>query len=164
MKTLTFQNGDKMPILGLGTWQSQPGEVYTAVREAIRAGYRHIDCAAIYGNEVEIGQALRDAMAEGQVTRPELWITSKLWNNAHGRNNVEPALKKTLGDLGLDFLDLYLIHWPIPLKPEVSLPSSGADFLPLQESPLHLTWAGMEEAVPAWNLRYPQIGQADSIA
>lgn len=139
-----FKNGDQLPLLGLGTWKSDPGQVYAAVREAIRIGYRHIDCAAAYANEAEVGQALSDAVKAGEVTRRELWITSKLWCNAHGREHVAPALEKTLTDLQLDYLDLYLIHWPIPLKPGVSFPSSAADFMPLAQAPLHATWSGME--------------------
>ena len=154
MKKLAFLNGDPMPILGLGTWKSEPGRVYAAVREAIRVGYRHIDCAMLYGNEAEIGNALRDAMKGGQVTRKELWITSKLWGNSHGRDNVEGALKKSLHDLGLDYLDLYLIHWPIPLKPSAVLPSSAADFEPPAEVPIRSTWEGMEAAVSAGLTRH----------
>lgn len=154
MKALGFLNGDQMPILGLGTWKSEPGEVYAAVREAIRIGYRHIDCARAYGNEAEIGNALRDAINQGQVTRDELWITSKLWNNAHGRENVEGALKKTLQDLDLAYLDLYLIHWPIPIKPGVDFPSSVADFFLPTEVPLQSTWEGMEAAVNAGLTRH----------
>ncbi len=147
MKTLKFSNGDQMPILGLGTWKSAPGEVYAAVREAIRIGYRHIDCALVYGNEPEIGHALRDAIDEGQVTRKELWITSKLWNNSHGRDNIPAAIGKSLQDLGLAYLDLYLIHWPIPLRPGSVFPTTAADFLPPAEAPIQSTWEGMEAAV-----------------
>ena len=154
MKTLAFRNGDQMPILGLGTWKSEPGAVYAAVREAIRIGYRHIDCAAAYGNEAEIGNAIRDAGREGEVTRKELWITSKLWNNAHGQEHVEGALKKTLQDLGLDFLDLYLVHWPVALKPGTMFPTSPADFASPAEAPIHLTWAAMEAAVSAGLTRH----------
>lgn len=154
MKALGFLNGNQMPILGLGTWKSEPGEVYVAVREAIRIGYRHIDCAAAYGNEVEIGNALRDAIHAGEVTRDELWITSKLWNNAHGRENVEGALKKTLQDLDLAYLDLYLIHWPIPIKPGVDFPSSVEEFFLPAEVPLQSTWEGMEDAVSAGLTRH----------
>jgi alcohol dehydrogenase (NADP+) len=143
-----------MPILGLGTWKSEPGQAYNAVREAIHIGYRHIDCATFYGNEVEIGNAIRDVIDEGQVTRKELWITSKLWGNAHGRNNVEGALKKTLQDLGLDYLNLYLIHWPIPLKPSAVFPSSAADFELPAEVPIQSTWEGMEAAVSAGLTRH----------
>lgn len=80
-----------MPILGLGTWKSAPGEICGAVREAIRIGSQHIACATIHGNEVEIGNALRDAIDEGQVERGGLWIPSKLWCNARGRENVAGA-------------------------------------------------------------------------
>ncbi|MCE9550794.1 MAG: aldo/keto reductase [Betaproteobacteria bacterium] len=154
MKTLSFLNGDQMPILGLGTWKSKPGEVYAAMKEAIRIGYRHIDCAMIYGNEVEIGNAIRDAINEGQVTRKALWVTSKLWGNALGRDNVAGALKKTLQDLGLDYLDLYLIHWPIPLKPSAVFPSSAADFESPAEVPIQSTWEGMEAAVKSGLTRH----------
>lgn len=147
MKMLTFSNGDTMPILGLGTWKSSPGEVYGAVKEAITAGYRHIDCAAIYGNEAEVGQALADAFAAGTVTRDQLWITSKLWNNAHAPEDVEPALRKTLADLQLDYLDLYLMHWPIAFQKGVQYHSSAADFRSLEELPISTTWEAMETMV-----------------
>ena len=78
MKTLSFKNGDQLPILGLGTWKSKPGEVRKAVFWAIEAGYRHLDCAAIYQNEREVGQGIADALAAGLVTRPELFLPSKL--------------------------------------------------------------------------------------
>lgn len=146
MKTLAFANGDQMPILGLGTWKSQPGEVHAAVREAIRIGYRHIDCAAIYGNETEVGNAIREAIADGEVKREQLWITSKLWNTFHGRGAVEGALRKTLADLQLAYLDLYLIHWPVPLKPGVHFPGSGADIVPPAQAGHADTWAGLEAA------------------
>lgn len=145
MQTLTFANNDQMPILGLGTWKAAPGEVGAAVREAIRLGYRHIDCAAIYANEAEIGEALDEALQAGEVTRKELWITSKLWNNAHAREQVPQALQATLRDLRLDSLDLYLVHWPVALQPDVVFPNRGDQFLSLDEMPLTETWAGMED-------------------
>jgi alcohol dehydrogenase (NADP+) len=151
MKALALRNGDKMPILGLGTWKSEPGQVYEAVREAIRIGYRHIDCASLYGNQTEIGNAIRDAGKAGEVTRKELWLTSKLWGNDQGRENVEPALKKTLQELGVDYLDMYQVHWPIPLKPGVMFPSSAADYADI---PIAATWAGMEAAVGAGLTRH----------
>jgi alcohol dehydrogenase (NADP+) len=144
MKFLTFQNNDKMPALGLGTWKSEPGEVYQAVRTAIKAGYRHIDCAYIYMNEKEIGQAFADAFSEGDVKRSELWVTSKLWNNSHDTEAVVPALQNTLKDLQLDYLDLYLVHWPIALKSHVIYPNGGEDFIPLDQLPVAQTWIGME--------------------
>jgi alcohol dehydrogenase (NADP+) len=99
MKTLPFANGDRMPMLGLGTWKSAPGDVYRAVREALRIGYRHIDCAPIYGNETKIGRVPRDAFREGVVRREQLWITTKLWNDCHAPEDVAPALARTLADL-----------------------------------------------------------------
>ncbi len=147
MQSLTFSNNDKMPILGLGTWKAEPGEVGKAVQEAIKIGYRHIDCAAIYGNEAEIGKALEEVMQAGIVTRNQLWITSKLWNNAHARQEVPVALKKTLADLRLDYLDLYLVHWPVATRPEVVFPRKADDFLSLAERPLLDTWSGMEDCV-----------------
>ncbi len=147
MKTYELANKDQMPALGLGTWKSKPGGVYDAVRHAIRTGYRHIDCAAAYGNEAEIGKAFVDAFREGDVSRDELWITSKLWNNAHLKEDVRPALEQTLRDLNLDYLDLYLMHWPIALKPGVGFPASGNDFLFPEEIPVAVTWAAMEQCV-----------------
>jgi len=154
MKTLAFSNGDQMPIVGLGTWKAAPGLVYGAVREAIRLGYRHIDCAMVYGNEVEVGNAIRDAIQDREVMREELWVTSKLWCNSHGRENVEPALRKSLHDLGLAYLDLYLIHWPIPLKPDAAFPRSAADFESPEAVPIASTWQGMEAAVTAGLTRH----------
>jgi len=144
MDTFIFRNGDEMPALGLGTWKSSPGEAYDAVRKAIKIGYRHIDCAAFYGNEPEIGQAFVDVFDSGDVKREDLWVTSKLWNNAHLKKDVRPALEKTLKDLQVDYLDLYLIHWPVALKPGVQFPSSANDFLSLDDAPTAATWEAME--------------------
>lgn len=144
MKYLNFRNGDKMPAIGLGTWKSEPGVVYKAVREAIGIGYRHFDCAHIYGNEAEIGSALTDAINAGDVKRDDLWITSKLWNNSHRKDQVEPALKVTLRNLQLDYLDLYLIHWPVALQEGIGFPAKPDDFVPIEKIPLTETWAGME--------------------
>lgn len=147
MKTLQFRNGDQMPAIGLGTWKSAPGEVYDAIRKALKHGYRHFDCAAIYQNEAEIGQAFKDAFEAGEVERADLWITSKLWNNAHLTGDVIPALQKTLSDLQLEYLDLYLIHWPVAHQPNVMLPRERNGFLTLEEAPIADTWTQMEQAV-----------------
>ncbi|MEJ2523588.1 MAG: aldo/keto reductase [Gammaproteobacteria bacterium] len=147
MQTLELSGGYRMPALGLGTWKADPGVVGEAVREAVRIGYRHFDCAPVYGNEREVGLALSAAIAAGEVRREELWITSKLWNDCHGRDNVLPALGRTLNDLKLDYLDLFLVHWPLPQRPGVSFPAEPRDFLDPAEAPLADTWAGMEDAV-----------------
>jgi len=162
MRTVAFANGDQMPLLGLGTWKSDPGQVYEAVREAIRLGYRHIDCASVYGNEPEVGQAIRAAIDAGEVSREQLWITSKLWSNAHGRVNVEPALRRTLADLQLDWLDLYLIHWPVPIRPGVAFPSSAEDLLPPADDLIHATWEGMEAALEAGLTRHIGVSNFSS--
>lgn len=138
-----------IPAIGLGTWKSSPGDVYKAVRSAIHLGYRHIDCAYIYGNEAEIGDALHDAIADGEITRPELFITSKLWNTFHQPEDVEPALMTSLKDLRLEYLDLYLMHWPVAADPSGSLVS-------LDEMPLTDTWQAMETCVDKGLVR--QIG------
>lgn len=146
MKHITLNNGLDVPAIGLGTWKSAPGEVGKAVKEAIRLGYRHIDCAAIYGNEKEIGEALKQVFDEGLVRREDLWITSKLWNNAHQKDRVIGALEQTLSDLQLSYLDLYLIHWPVAFKPDVMNATKPEDFLSLQEVPINETWKMMEMA------------------
>jgi alcohol dehydrogenase (NADP+) len=152
MKELKFKNGDTFPALGLGTWAAaKQGDIYRAVIEAVLAGYRHFDCAAIYGNQVEIGEALSAAISEGLVRREELWITSKLWSNGHGRENVLPHLSQTLKELHLDYLDLYLIHWPVAM---VQDPTRG-DYLPEPGViPLADTWQGMKDVLKVGDVRH----------
>ncbi|EKV58270.1 aldo/keto reductase [Brachyspira hampsonii] len=107
--TFTLSNGYKIPCIGFGTWQAPDGETaVNAVKEAIKLGYKHIDTAAIYGNEKSIGKAIK----ESGINREELFITSKVWNKDRGYKTTLAAFEKTLNDLSLDYLDLYLIHWP----------------------------------------------------
>ncbi|MEO9806612.1 MAG: aldo/keto reductase [Reichenbachiella sp.] len=147
MKSYAMSNGDQMPALGLGTWKSEPGDVYKAVRSALSVGYRHFDCAYIYQNEQEIGAALHDAIMTGEVNREELWITSKLWNTHHGLSDVRECLQITLKALQLEYLDLYLIHWPVAQQKDVIFPEDGSGLISLSEITLEETWRGMEEVL-----------------
>ncbi|XP_065069696.1 aldo-keto reductase family 1 member A1-A-like isoform X1 [Rhopilema esculentum] len=149
-QNLKLFNGDEIPALGLGTWKSKPEQTEAAVAAAIDFGYRHIDCAWLYGNEKEVGHALNQKIRKGGLKREDLFITSKLWNTKHGAEDVMPALKTSLELLGLEYLDLYLIHWPIGLK-------AGDNPFPKDEhghllySDVHYleTWEALEKCVDA---------------
>lgn len=146
MKYVKLNTDAKMPLIGLGTWKSGAGEVYSAVRWALKLGYTHFDCASIYGNQAEIGQAFHDAFTEDNLKREDLFITSKLWNDSHAPEDVLPALKQTLHDLQCEYLDLWLMHWPIAQRKNTDTPASDTDMIPLSDLPLEVTWAEMEKA------------------
>lgn len=111
MKNIVLQNGVNMPVIGFGTWKAPKDEITCeAVKTAIECGYRHIDAAAIYGNEKFVGKGIK----ESNVKREELFVTSKLWNSVRGYEETINAFNKSLEDLGIEYLDLYLIHWPVP--------------------------------------------------
>lgn len=142
----TLNTGYKMPIIAYGTFRSAAGECGEAVLNAIRAGYRHFDCAHVYGNEKEIGKALKQAFDEGLVKREDLFITSKLWNSDQHVEIVPKACENTLKNLQLDYLDLYLIHFPVCWKHTgIETPSWGAS--ELGDTPLIDTWRAMEGLV-----------------
>ncbi len=162
--TLAVGDDGQMPVIGLGLWKIDRDTVADAVVEAIRAGYRHLDSACDYGNEKEVGEGIRRAIEEGLCTREELWVTSKLWNTYHHPDHVIMAMDQTLEDLGLDYLDLYLIHFPIALEfvpfetrypPEwVHDPSDEVPMLKPASVPLQDTWRAMETLVDSGLARH----------
>lgn len=165
MDTLAVAN-EKMPSIGLGLWKIPGEQVPDLIVEAVKCGYRHLDSAADYGNEEAVGNGIRQVLDAGLCRREDLWVTSKLWNTYHRPEHVRPACEKTLRDLGLEYLDLYLIHFPIALQfvdfdtryppewfhdPAARNPAMKIDPVPLQD-----TWRGMEELVEAGLVK--QIG------
>lgn len=162
-RELVLNTGDRLPVVGLGLWKMPEDKVPDLVCEAIRVGYRHLDSACDYGNEAAVGRGIRQAFETGLCRREDLWVTSKLWNTYHRREHVRPAVERTLADLGIDQLDLYLIHFPIALEyvpferryppgwffdPDVSEPRMRPVRVPLRE-----TWGAMEELVEAGLVR-----------
>ena len=149
--------GQLMPAVGLGLWKLDLDEVADTVYNAIKTGYRHLDSAADYGNEKQVGEGIARAIADGLCRREDLWITSKLWNTFHRQEHVQAACKKSLTDLGIEYFDLYLIHFPISLKyvdfndrypPEwIFNPGDEHPAMELDAVPLSETWGAMEGLV-----------------
>ncbi|KAI8442401.1 hypothetical protein MSG28_005917 [Choristoneura fumiferana] len=135
---IQLSNGQTMPVVGLGTYarKAEPGQYRQAVESAIEIGYRHIDTASSYNNEVEVGEGIANAIKRGLVTREDLFVTTKLWNDNHAEAAVVPALRASLARLGLEYVDLYFVHWPVSV--DASGQDTGIDF--------RETWRGMEEA------------------
>ena len=154
---MTIDNSiqSQIPEVGLGLWKIDRPQTAEVVCNAIEIGYRHLDSAADYGNEIEAGQGIADAISKGLCSREELWVSSKLWNTFHRPEHVRAACEKSLSDLKLDYLDLYLIHFPISLKyvdiesrypPEwIYEPESAKPTMEIDPVPLFETWKAMEE-------------------
>lgn len=153
----------EMPILGLGLWKADKGQTEITVYEALKLGYRHLDGACDYGNEKEVGAAIKRAISEGICEREHLWITSKLWNTYHRKEHVPLACQKTLDDLGLDYLDLYLVHFPISLQfvpfeerypPEWTDGPGNVGQMVIDPVPYRETWEAMEALKASGKVRH----------
>ena len=139
----TLTNGVTIPCIGFGTWQSEDGdEAYNAVKTALQSGYRHIDTATAYGNEKSVGAAIKDFCKESNVRREDIFLTTKLWNDDHGYEETKAAIKKSLSLLGVSYIDLYLIHWPNPIK-----------YRDCWQRANEHSWKAMEEAYEAGKIR-----------
>ncbi|KAL4941648.1 hypothetical protein BDV06DRAFT_235971 [Aspergillus oleicola] len=151
-RTFKLNTGYEIPAVGLGTWQSKPNEVKEAVEAALKIGYRHIDAAAVYGNEREVGNGIK---ASG-VQREEIFLTSKLWNTHHEPQHVEEAVDKSLSDLQTDYLDLYLIHWPVAFRHSTTTiqpVDEKTGLIDVVNVPIKDTWATLEALVAKGKLR-----------
>ncbi|KAM3719149.1 Aldo-keto reductase family 1 member [Dirofilaria immitis] len=150
-----LNSGHYIPYVGLGTWLSQPGQVGNAVKIALNNGYRHIDCAHVYQNQVEVGKALSEAFEKGNVKRDDIFVTSKIWNTFHSYEMAKKSIDMLLNELRLHYLDLCLIHWPqgyeesgelFPKRPDSEkFKYSNIDYLD--------TWRAMEEYVRLGKIR-----------
>lgn len=163
MNSIELNTGRSIPTVGIGFWKIDRPITAEVVVEAIKAGYRHLDCACDYGNEQQVGEGIQQAISAGLCTRDDLWVTSKLWNTYHRAEHVRQAVERSLADLQLEYLDLYLIHFPIASKfvpfeeryppewlfdPNAAEPKIEVDNVPISE-----TWGAMEELVAAGVIR-----------
>ncbi|XP_077981173.1 aldo-keto reductase family 1 member A1-like [Glandiceps talaboti] len=156
--------GAKMPMVGLGTWQSSPGDVGKAVVAALEYGYRNIDCALVYENEAEVGEALKTQF-EKNLERNDVFICSKLWHTMHAAEDVKPACQQTLKDLGLDYVDLYLMHCPYGFKKTKTgelYPKNADGSMMYSDVPLIETWRAMEELVDEGLCKHIGLSNANS--
>ncbi len=154
-----LDDGSTIPAIGMGTFGSDhatAAEVAQSVSEALAMGYRHLDCASVYGNEAEIGEVLSGILCGGVLSREELWITSKLWNDMHGEGDVLLSCARTLKDLRLEYLDLFLVHWPFPNyhPPGCSVDSRSPDARAYIHEEFMNTWRQMERLVDAGLVRH----------
>lgn len=159
--TIKLSSGASIPVVGFGTWRAGPGETESSVYCALQSGYRHIDCAKIYGNEKEVGAGITRAISEGLVKREELFLTTKVWNDSHTTERTQRSVTESLADLQVSYLDLVLIHWPVEFAylPEKGMfprddkgvvindtdPSSGAS--------IKACWQALEGLVSAGSVR-----------
>jgi alcohol dehydrogenase (NADP+) len=148
-KLVLNHGGGRMPALGFGTLIPDPAVTISATRDALEAGYRHLDCAERYRNEREVGEALRAALAAGGIAREDIFVTTKLWNSNHRPERVEPAFNASLERLGLDYLDLYLIHTPFAFQPGDEQDPRDANGNVIYDKGVTLldTWSAMEKLV-----------------
>jgi len=151
--SVSLQTGAAMPSVGYGTWRCDDGAAASGVRAALEAGYRHIDCAEVYDNQAEIGAVFEEMLNDDGIPRDSVFITSKLWNTNHAAEHVRAACERTLADLKLDYLDLYLVHFPIAFEHTSIEDLDGArdDFWrqKLAFVPISETWKAMEGLVEA---------------
>jgi len=150
VRHIVLNNGLHMPLLGFGTFLVKPGEVGQAVKIALNLGYRHIDCAEAYENQKEIGKALSEVFAEGKINRKEVWITSKLRAGCYRLDKIDTQIQNTLADLQLDYLDLYLLHLPVPVMRN---PQNNDKFIPDRSVSIQQVWKKVEELVDAGKVK-----------